>query len=118
MFAKYLRPLYLPGILILAILACSIPTSGVKQAAEPSAIPVDATKIALEIMATNNAPGQAPVVDATKVALEIMATNNAPKPAAVVDATKVALEVQATDAAANLTQQANQPVQPLSLIHI
>jgi hypothetical protein len=80
-----------------------------QPARAPVASPVDATKIALEIQATNAAPGTTQVVDATKIALEIQATNNAPKTAQPVDATKVALEVQATDAAAQLTQQANQP---------
>ena len=95
-------------ILIVAALACNMPGAN-------SAPAVDATKIALEIQATNNAaPTLAPAVDATKLALEIQATNNAipPTSAPAVDATKVALEVQATDMAARLTQQAAQPDQP------
>ncbi|MCX6078885.1 MAG: hypothetical protein NTW32_05065 [Chloroflexi bacterium] len=133
MFAHHLRPLYSVIALFLTLLACSMP-GAVPQV--PSAIPVDATKIALEILATQNAPRPAPVVDATKIALEIQATNNAPVPAQLVDATKVALEIQATNnapapaqlvdatkvalevlatnASAQLTQQAGQLVQPQS----
>ncbi len=73
-------------VLLLAALACTIPGA--------NAAPV---------------VGNATAVDATKIALEIQATNNAPTTAPVVDATKVALEVQATDLAAQLTQQAAQP---------
>jgi len=104
------------ALLVLAItaLACSLPGANGAPAQAPAAVKataVDATKVALEIQATNNAPGTASGVDATKIALEIQATNNAPGP---VDATKVALEVKATDAAAQLTQQAaaKQPDQP------
>ena len=124
-----LRPLYSVVAVCLAVLACSLPAGSApsvvpldatKVALEilatknaPGPVPVvDATKIALEIQATNNAPGPVQVVDATKIALEIQATNNAPGPAPVVDATKVALEVQATNAALQLTQQAGLPAQP------
>ncbi len=107
MFARNLRPFYFVIILVLSILACSLPSADV----QPSLVPIDATKVALEIFATQNAPKPAEVVDATKIALEILATNNAPQPAQIVDATKVALEVQATNASVQLTQQAEQ-VQP------
>lgn len=94
--------------LFLAVLACNMPGAGPAPVAT-QAPAVDATKIALEIQATNNAPGPAQLVDATKIALEIQATNNAPGPVQPVDATKIALEVRATDAAGQLTQQAVQP---------
>ena len=107
MFAKRFRPVHSLLFLILAMLACNLP-----GAAPAVQIPVaDATKIALELQATNNALPP-PVVDATKIALEILATNNAPAPVQPVDATKVALEVQATAAAALLTSQAEQNNQP------
>jgi hypothetical protein len=105
MSAQRSRPIHSILILILALLACNLP-SGMKP--QPTQAPVvDATKIALELQATKNAP-ITPVVDATKIALEIQATNNAPGPAPAVDATKIALEVQATSSAARLTEQANQ----------
>ncbi len=110
MFHRYLRPVIFVIALVLAVLACSMPEAGARPTA-PTTVPPDATKIALEIMATKNAPGPVVVVDATKIALEILATNNAPGPVQAVDATKVALEVQATNAAAQLTQQANQATQ-------
>jgi hypothetical protein len=106
MSAQRISPVYFILVLFFAALACSLPGA----ATEPP-VAVDATKLVLEIQATNNAPAQAPVVDATKIALEILATNNAPAPAQAVDATKVALEVQATNAAAQLTQLAGQAVQ-------
>ena len=62
-------------VMFLAVLACSLPGAGVTQPAAPSVPVIDATKIALEILATQNAPTIAPVVDATKVALEVLATN-------------------------------------------
>jgi hypothetical protein len=94
-------------ILIAAILACSLPGAPVSNAPVSTvAAPLDATKIALEILATENAPKPAQELDATKIALEILATENAPKPAQAVDATKVALEVQATNSSMQLTQQA------------
>jgi hypothetical protein len=107
MRTQKIRIFYALLILFLAMLACNLPGSA--PAAAPQAPVVDATKIALEIQATNNAPGPAPAVDATKIALEIQATQNAilptPEP---VDPTKIALEVKATDAAFQLTQQASQ----------
>ena len=107
MFAHRTRPVFSIIILILAMLACNMPSASTKATQVPtSPPPIDATKIALEIQATNNVQPPTQGVDPTKLALEIQATNNAPKP---VDATKVALEVQATDAAAQLTQQAGQP---------
>jgi hypothetical protein len=109
MLTQKMRAIYSLLALFLAMLACNLP--GVGPATAPSAAQapvVDATKIALEIQATNNAPGPAQPVDATKIALEIQATNNAPGPVQPVDATKIALEVRATDAAVQLTQQANQ----------
>jgi hypothetical protein len=110
---RYQRPICFVIVLILAVLACTMPEAAVSQPPAPTAVPVDATKIALEILATNNAPGPAQFVDATKIALEIQATNNAPAPVQIVDATKVALEVQATDAAGQLTRQASQPTTQL-----
>ena len=113
MYSNNLRPIYLVIVLVLAILACSMPTLGSQpQVVQPTDVQVDATKIALEIFATQNAPKPAEVIDATKVALEIMATNNAPDPAQVVDPTKVALEIMATNASVQLTQQAVQQNQP------
>lgn len=107
MFAQRSRPVHSILILILAMLACNLP--GAAQPQPTQAPVVDATKIALELQATQNAlVPSPPVVDATKIALEIQATKNAPGTAQVVDATKVALEVQATNASAQLTQQANQ----------
>jgi hypothetical protein len=108
MSAKHLRPFLVFLVLILAAFACNLPGATPTQASIPATPQVDLTKIALEIQATNNAPGPAPAVDATKIALEIQATNNAPGPVQPVDATKVALEVKATDAAVQLTQQAEQ----------
>ncbi len=93
-------------VLISAILACSLPGAAVPQAPAATAVLVDATKIALEILATENAPVPKQEVDATKIALEILATENAPGPKQEVDATKVALEVQATNSSMQLTQQA------------
>ncbi len=113
MLVQRLRPLPAPLLLIFAILACNLPgVTPPPSAAQPPV--VDATKIALELQATQNAIiPTSPAVDPTKIALEIQATQNAivptPQP---VDATKVALEVQATNAAAQLTQQANQDNQP------
>jgi hypothetical protein len=123
MYSRHLRPIYLVFVLIIAMLACNMPGTHVSEsfvtpehsvdatklaleflATNNAPVPVDATKVFLEIQATNNAPV---VVDTTKVALEIQATNNAP---VAVDATKVALEVQATNAAALFTQQANLPI--------
>ena len=107
MFPQHRRPVLSILLLILAMLACNMPSAATKAPpAAATSAPVDATKIALEIQATNNVRPPTQGVDPTKLALEIQATNNAPKP---VDATKVALEVQATDAAAQLTQQANLP---------
>ena len=108
---RMLRPFCAVIAICLAVLACSMP-----GASAPSAVPLDATKIALEILATKNAPVPTQVVDATKIALEIQATNNAPAVIPVVDATKVALEVQATNAAAQLTQQAGQQAQPAQAV--
>ena len=88
MLPRRSRPVCSLFVLMLAMLACSMPSA-------PAQAPV--------VAATS-----APVVDATKIALEILAPNNAPKPTQAVDATKVALEVQATDASASLTQQAKQ----------
>ena len=108
MITQKMRILYAGLILFLAALACNMPGSA--PAPSTQAPVVDATKIALEIQATNNAPGPAQIVDATKIALEIQATQNAIVPTAEpVDATKIALEVRATDAAVQLTQQAAQP---------
>ena len=104
--ARVFHPLYSIVAICLAVLACSLPGSSA-----PTAVPPDATKIALEILATKNAPAPAQPVDATKIALEIQATNNAPAPAQLVDATKVALEVQATNSSGQLTQQAVQPTE-------
>ena len=104
------RPVLSIIFLILAMLACNMPSAAPRATTVPPYIPVDATKIALEIKATNDVQNPTQGVDPTKLALEIQATNNAPKP---VDATKVALEVQATNAAAQLTQQANQPTAAL-----
>src|SRR5512145_190854 len=110
MTAQRLRPVHSVLFLILAILACNLPGA----ASGTQAPVVDATKIALELQATQNALVHPPdVVDATKIALEIQATQNAIVPTVpVVDATKVALEVQATNAAVQLTQQASQNDQP------
>ncbi len=107
MFSRRTRPVFSSIVLILAMFACNMPSASTKATQVPTfPPPIDATKIALEIQATNNVHPATQGVDPTKLALEIQATNNAPKP---VDATKVALEVQATDAAAQLTQQASQP---------
>jgi hypothetical protein len=109
MLAQRSRPIIHSVLfLILAMLACNMPGA----APSAQAPVVDATKIALEFQATQNAPVPL-VVDATKIALEIQATQNAPGPVQPVDATKVALEVQATSAAAQLTQQAEQPNPPV-----
>ena len=105
MIAHSIRPVTFVLILIFAALACNLPGG---STAEPSAPPIDATKLVLEIQATNNAPAPAQLIDATKVALEIQATNNAPAPAQIIDTTKVALEVQATNSTILLTQQAAQ----------
>jgi len=106
-----IRATYSLLALFLAVLACNMP--GATSASAPSATQppvVDATKIALELQATQNAiVPTAPAIDATKIALEIQATQNAPGPVQPVDATKIALEVRATDAAGQLTQQAAQP---------
>jgi hypothetical protein len=100
---------------MLAMLACSMPSAAADAPVAATSVPVvDATKIALEIQATNNVIAPTQAVDATKIALEILATNNAPKPTLAVDATKVALEVQATDASASLTQQAKQLIADVS----
>jgi len=113
MFTQRQRPFFAAFFLILALLACNLPGAAVtsppvQQPASPVILP-DATKIALEILATNNAPDPALAVDATKIFLEIQATNNALAATQPVDATKVALEVLATNAALQLTQQAGQP---------
>lgn len=80
------QPIYAVVLLIIAALACSLPGA---SGGQPQVIPVDATKIALEILATNNAP----------------------VPTVPVDATKIALEIQATNSTVMLTQQALQPTQ-------
>ena len=110
------RPLYSILVLMCAVLACSLPGPATTQPLVPAATQppilvatqVDATKVALEILATQNAPAAPQLVDATKIALEILATNNAPATVQPLDATKVALEVQATNASAQLTRQADQ----------
>lgn len=112
MLTQRIRPAYALLALLVAVLACNMPgTASAPIPTQPP--PVDGTKIALEFQATQNAiVPTAPVIDATKVALEIQATQNAilptPQP---IDPTKIALEVKATDAAFQLTQQANQPIQ-------
>lgn len=113
------RSVYALLAIFLAALACNMPGSANSPAPTAPQVPVvDATKIALEIQATNNAPGPAPAVDATKIALEIQATQNAIVPTAeLLDATKIALEVRATDAVVQLTQQADQnnQLQPVAV---
>jgi len=111
MSAQRFRPIYSVLVLIFAILACNMPGTPSSLPVATQAPVVDATKMALEIQATQNAiVPTAPAVDATKIALEIQATQNAIVPTSPpVDATKIALEVKATDAAEQLTQQAAQP---------
>ncbi|MEI6291186.1 MAG: hypothetical protein WCP19_12200 [Chloroflexota bacterium] len=82
---RHNQPVFAVILLIIAALGCSLPGSG----GQSQTIPVDATKIALEILATKNAP----------------------VPSLPVDATKVALEIQATNSIMLLTQQANQSAQ-------
>jgi len=116
MIAQRMRPVIFVFMLVFAAISCNMPGEAATQPTVPPAPAVDATKLVLEIQATNNAPGPAQAVDATKIALEIQATNNAPGPAQVVDATKIALEVMATNAAVQLTQQAAQAAQPQSTV--
>jgi hypothetical protein len=111
MFTQKIRVIYYALLaLFLAVLACNMPGTS-SQPLATQAPPVDATKIALELQATQNAIAPtALVVDATKMALEYQATQKAIVPTAQpVDATKIALEVKATDAAEEATRQAAQP---------
>lgn len=92
---SHFQPIYAVVLLIIAALACSLPGAAGNQ---PQVIPVDATKIALEILATNNAPLPSVPVDATKVALEIQATNST-----------IMLTQQAVKPTAEATSAAQQP---------